>query len=953
MKHPRQATSSLFTDQSQAALQKPLPSPLQRRGSWLTPLNAALQLPLFWRGRGERLDWQGLGLLLCFLLFIISTTASAQNRIAGRVSDGKGSSLANVIVKAYAVGQTTPAAYTKTDAKGNYVLLIGESVGQEVVMKYSVMGYHTEERRIKNNTTRLDVQMCEDPTKLREVTVRAPTVRAHGDTLTYHVENLRGKSDHNMEDVIKRIPGVTVENSGQIKYNGEPINRFYIEGLDMLNGRYSLATRNIKPDDVASVNVYENHQPVRVLEGVEHSKNAALNLKLKNSRLHRPVGNMMAGGGWGDGIIYKEEAFAMIADSARQHLGTLKANNFSENYDSEAQSHYADALTEERALAADILPDRPFGSPSVPSERYLNNNSLLVSVNNLYKLREGLTLTANADYSLTDNDYSMEANTAYAVGSEEQIVATDDNRTDLTRHKATLSLKWERNDSLRYVLNELNILGDWKRNDYALSAQSMKQHNAQDVWSATNNLQWVIRNKRRVVRLNSMMSLSQVPNGYLMAQSVNHTSGTMRQEVEGLSFTSHHTTRFGWLLGRNGKGGQLALHLGLMTNFHRIDLAYNNNSHSTMSGEQTAENGQSLPISLQPAASARANGYTIITTVGPVYSGALRPFFYEISMPVSMYNLRYTNHHSGESCSLNRPFFRPNIEFTFTPNLSRFRLSLFANYEHRIGSLQEFMKEPIYLTFRQMSELGTGKLSKTKQVSTSAQVLWNDPIAGRSINLTGGYNRSEYNHLWSSYIGNDGQTMRESVEGSTVQTSWNGNFSLRKTFYGKRLYMGLQGAINVTRSPLVRQDEPINVKGIMGILTASIEKHLFRERLGILLSTSWQRYTSKISGGYQYESKIDDYLANAHLSVFPTRKFEIYGDARFMASGVQGGNFDKQFYIDAGACLKLRHMEWELKARNLTNRNIYLYRSYSLSDLTTYVYHLRPIEFLLTAKWNF
>lgn len=98
---------------------------------------------------------------------------------------------------------------------------------------------------------------------------------------------------------------------------------------------------------------------------------------------------------------------------------------------------------DERAQAADLLPDTPFGTPNVPTDRYLNNRSTLATANNLLKLREGLTLTANVGYTLADNGYSMEARTLYATGEQEQILATDDNRTDLTRHRGTLALKWE------------------------------------------------------------------------------------------------------------------------------------------------------------------------------------------------------------------------------------------------------------------------------------------------------------------------------------------------------------------------------------------------------------------------------------------------------------------------------------------------------------------------------
>lgn len=63
--------------------------------------------------------------------------------------------------------------------------------------------------------------------------------------------------DRSIADVLRKMPGIEVAKSGEIRYNGQPINNFYIEGLDMLDGRYGQATNNIAPQDVASVEVVE------------------------------------------------------------------------------------------------------------------------------------------------------------------------------------------------------------------------------------------------------------------------------------------------------------------------------------------------------------------------------------------------------------------------------------------------------------------------------------------------------------------------------------------------------------------------------------------------------------------------------------------------------------------------------------------------------------------------
>lgn len=58
---------------------------------------------------------------------------------------------------------------------------------------------------------------------------------------------------------------------GTITYQGKQINKFYIEGLDLLGSKYSQASENISADKVKSVQVYERHQPVKLLRDVTFS----------------------------------------------------------------------------------------------------------------------------------------------------------------------------------------------------------------------------------------------------------------------------------------------------------------------------------------------------------------------------------------------------------------------------------------------------------------------------------------------------------------------------------------------------------------------------------------------------------------------------------------------------------------------------------------------------------
>lgn len=93
-----------------------------------------------------------------------------------------------------------------------------------------------------------------------------------GDTLNYSVDAFIGKNDISIGDVLRRMPGIQVDDNGHIYYQGKNISNLYINGMDALAGRYSIATNNLAAQMVATVQVMENHQGVKAPEKTRYSR---------------------------------------------------------------------------------------------------------------------------------------------------------------------------------------------------------------------------------------------------------------------------------------------------------------------------------------------------------------------------------------------------------------------------------------------------------------------------------------------------------------------------------------------------------------------------------------------------------------------------------------------------------------------------------------------------------
>ena len=224
--------------------------------------------------------------ILCVLLGLLSASAADQGELRGKVVDaGSGESIAGCIVK-------SKGAFTSTGKDGRFAISPKEGADS---ISFRFMGY--ESRSLPVTADFSNVTLRPKATQLRDVIVEAPDIYARGDTLVFNVAKYANAKDNAIIDVIKRLPGIKVKDDGTIEYQGKPINKFYIDGNDFVGGQYGLATDNISHKDVASVEVMENHQPVKALEGIEFPEEAGINLKLKEGARSRWVGVGQAAAG--------------------------------------------------------------------------------------------------------------------------------------------------------------------------------------------------------------------------------------------------------------------------------------------------------------------------------------------------------------------------------------------------------------------------------------------------------------------------------------------------------------------------------------------------------------------------------------------------------------------------------------------------------------------------------
>ena len=173
-------------------------------------------------------------------------------------------------------------AYSYSQPDGSFILECPQGPQQEFLLTTSRLGYESYRQKIPAQTQQTEILLKESSLTLREVKVISSPIRRQGDTISYYMSNFHRPQDRNLADVLARMPGIHVQSDGRVQYDGKPINRFYIEDMNLLGERYSLATQNLSPSDIAAVQVYENHEPIKMLRDRSQTEQAALNIKLKD-----------------------------------------------------------------------------------------------------------------------------------------------------------------------------------------------------------------------------------------------------------------------------------------------------------------------------------------------------------------------------------------------------------------------------------------------------------------------------------------------------------------------------------------------------------------------------------------------------------------------------------------------------------------------------------------------
>lgn len=497
---------------------------------------------------------------IVFIAVILGfASAVSAQELTGRVVDAAdGRPLAGAILLA-ADSTGRQAGYATSAADGAFCLRPRQGM-RAARIDVSMMGYRTQ----RFDAARLpqEIRLEASAVEIREVEIRAPRLSLRGDTVSYNVASFTEAQDRTIADVLRKMPGIEIEKTGEIRYNGEAINKFYIEGMDMLDGRYSLATNNIAPQDVASVEVMENHQPIKALRDVLYSDRAALNLRLKKQARSHWTGTLRgAGGGSPDEVLGSGSAFAMRIAAQSQSMLNLKGDNTGE--DPTADLHQLTA--EEMLNGTDNRYEAPAWFSTGLSEAPLDdsrtrlNRSVMASADHLRKLTDDYQLSGHVawGYDRLTSDYASRIVRYLSDGELAEELAE---RARLTDRQLAAHVKLLANTERFYLMDRLSADLAWSDFDAATTGSyPNRQQTEAPTHRVENDLNYIRRTGRRTLTVTSNLLWLTQPQQL----DVVREGSAQRQQLDVDLLRMNHNIAWGLEAGRRWsfqfKGGIAAL----------------------------------------------------------------------------------------------------------------------------------------------------------------------------------------------------------------------------------------------------------------------------------------------------------------------------------------------------------------------------------------------------------
>ena len=276
-----------------------------------------------------------LGLLLMLMTASAFAQGGSRGRVSGKVIDADDKlPVMEATVQVLSLPDSTMVTGQSTNLDGRFSIHVRPG---NYVLRVSFIGYTSVEKKIsitnaKPNLNVGTVEMSIDAVMLDAATVvaQAPEVTAKADTLIYNTSAYRVPEGSALEELVKKLPGAEVDESGKITINGKEITKIMIDGKEFFADDPNIAMKNLPVNIIDKIQAYDKQSDMARVTGIEDGEEeTVLDLTVKPGMNHGFFGNV--DGAYGTEDRYSGKLLANYFRDKNQFTVIGSANNVNDN----------------------------------------------------------------------------------------------------------------------------------------------------------------------------------------------------------------------------------------------------------------------------------------------------------------------------------------------------------------------------------------------------------------------------------------------------------------------------------------------------------------------------------------------------------------------------------------------------------------------------------------------
>ena len=857
--------------------------------------------------------------LLYIILYIaLAATASAQVKVTGRVIDLQNKPVSDVIVKV--VNGSKTLAFTSTNAKGEYALELKSATSGEVSLQFTHISYEKESERLtlKERLTKVDMVLTPKEVSLKEVTVKPDPLRQRGDTLSYNLASFLKKGDVTLEDGLKNLPGISISDNGAISYMGKGISYFYIGGLDMLGGRYNLATKNIPAEYATQVDIMKHHKH-RKIDADEESDAVAINIKLSKKAQFKPFGQPEFGVGMReDKVLYAAGATGMMFTDNFQLLASAKYSN-SGNFGLYDMVNHSggDSFG---SLATDKLPAWGQAGSSVGESVYRTNG--YGSLNAIQKIDSVRLVRVNADYTYERMNSSASSEAYYFAGGE-NIYISESVSPLAKAHRPMFSVKFENNASNHYFSDTFSAKAQFLTNESPTQTLTggdndivlNSQHRDATSINLHNNFWGTIRMGKKKLSFTSNVDFIRTPEVLMLMNDIS-------QRGQSTQLNTRHSTSLQVKLGSKWK---IDMPIDLTANYNFIE--------TELVKPGFADQSQ------------RMSGWKLVPSVNPStsWTSANKKLYSSMGLNMKILNLNYLSKYDNKRTTMSEVFAEPHVSLRYTFNATS-ELNFSSGFSNAAGDIMDLLTTPVQTSYRSTSA-ASGVIAKSQSWSTDLRYTKQVPFSYFTFSANASYSQGKRNVLSSRTVS---QTATESTSifRDSHSRSASGGINASKNILSIFTKLSANANVSWGSSEYMMQNSLVTSyhTGYSVRLQADVTPVPWLEtNIRGDYGKNFMRTTSS-------RQSSDNLRCTGSVAVFPIPAIEIRSTCNYMHNMVEPGKYKDASMLSASVQYKTKWAVWKLTGENLLDVRQYTLTSFMDTDRFVHTTNLVGRTVMLTCK---